>query len=64
METRRSAPEVWRAIYDQLGDAVWQYLPRFARRLPHNGKRYVAEAFGLLNAAHLVSQHVIRYGPC
>lgn len=60
LEQRRSMPETWRAIYERLGDRVWQYLPRFSRRLPHNGKAYVREAFRLMNEAGLFRQHVVR----
>jgi hypothetical protein len=63
IESRQSYPALWDAIYDRLGSRVWEYLPRFSRRLPHNGKRYVSEAFRILTDAHLIRQHVIRYAP-
>jgi len=63
LETRKSYPALWEAICQRLGDQVWEYLPRFSRRLPHNGKQHVRDAFRLLTNAHLVQQHVIRYTP-
>ncbi len=63
IESRQSYPGLWDAIYGRLGGRVWEYLPRFSRRLPHNGKQYVREAFRLLNDAHLVGQHLVRFGP-
>ena len=60
LERRRSMPAVWLAVRDRLGDRVWEYLPRGARRLPHNGKRYVRDVLALLNDAFLFRQHVIR----
>lgn len=63
LESRKSYPALWEAICQRLGDRVWEYLPRFSRRLPHNGKQYVREAFRCLTDAHLVRQHLIRYAP-
>lgn len=63
VEQRRSLPATWEAIYGRLGNGVWAYLPRFARRLPTNGKRYVKDALALLNNADLFRQNVIRYAP-
>lgn len=63
VEQRRSLPATWEAIYARLGNAVWSYLPRFARRLPTNGKTYVKDALVLLNNAGLFRQNVIRYAP-
>jgi hypothetical protein len=61
IEVRRSMPELWSAISERLGDRVWEYLPRGVRRLPHNGKQYVAHALHLVNETLLFRQHVIRY---
>lgn len=61
IETRRSIPELWTLITARMGDRVWEYLPRGVRRLPHNGKQYVADALRLLNDSMLFRQHVIRY---
>lgn len=61
IEVRRSIPELWNAITARVGDRVWEYLPRGARRLPHNGKQYVSHALRLLNDAYLFRQHVVRY---
>jgi len=61
IEVRRSIPELWAAISARAGDRVWDYLPRGVRRLPHNGKQYIAHALALLNDALLFRQHVIRY---
>lgn len=61
IEVRRSMPELWSVISDRLGDHVWEYLPRGMRRLPHNGKQYVAHALRLVNETLLFRQHVIRY---
>ena len=63
VEQRRSLPATWEAIYERLGKGVWAYLPRFARRLPTNGKTYVKDALALLNNADLFRQNVIRYAP-
>ena len=63
VERRISYPALWETVYERLGEDVWQYLPRFSRRLRHNGKTYVAEAFRLLSDAMLVSQHVVRCAP-
>jgi hypothetical protein len=60
LEHRRSMPAVWLAVRERLGARVWEYLPRGARRLPHNGKRYVREVLALLNTTFLFRQHVIR----
>ena len=60
LERRRSMPAVWLAVRERLGARVWEYLPRGARRLPHNGKRYVRDALALLNDTFLFRQHVIR----
>lgn len=60
LERRRSLPAVWLAVRERLGTRVWEYLPRGARRLPHNGKRYVREVLALLNDTFLFRQHVIR----
>lgn len=62
-EHRRSLPAAWEAIYERLGNGVWAYLPRFARRLPTNGKTYVKDALAILNKADLFRQNVIRYTP-
>ena len=62
-ESRRSMPEVWSAIYARLGKQTWEYLPRFARRLPTNGKQYVKQAYDLLNETGIFRQHVVRYEP-
>jgi hypothetical protein len=61
IERRRSLPELWSAIIDRLGPRVWEYLPRFSRRMPHNGKTYVREALRLINDSLLFRQYVIRY---
>lgn len=61
IEHRRSLPELWSAISDRLGTRVWEYLPRFARRMPHNGKAHVRDVFRLVNDSLLFRQHVIRY---
>jgi len=61
IEVRRSMPELWSVISDRAGDRVWEYLPRGMRRLPHNGKQYIAHALRVLNDALLFRQHVIRY---
>jgi hypothetical protein len=63
VEQRRSLPATWEAIYERLGNDVWAYLPRFARRLPTNGKSYVKDALALVNNADLFRQNVIRYAP-
>jgi len=60
LERRRSMPAVWLAVRDRLGTRVWEYLPRGARRLPHNGKRYVRDVLALLNDTFLFRQHIIR----
>lgn len=60
LERRRSMPAVWLAVRERLGARVWEYLPRGARRLPHNGKRYVRDVLALLNDTFLFRQHVIR----
>lgn len=63
VEQRRSFPAIWDAIHTRLGKRTWEYLPRFARRLPTNGKCYVKESFALLNHTGLFRQNVIRYQP-
>lgn len=63
IEARRSYPDLWQAIYDRLGNHVWEYFPTGVRRLPHNGATYVRRAFVLLSDAQLVRQHIIRYQP-
>jgi len=63
VEQRHSLPTIWRAVYDRLGKRTWEYLPRFARRLPTNGKSYVKECFTLLNHTGLFRQTVVRYRP-
>jgi len=63
VEQRQSLPTIWDAIYERLGKRTWEYLPRFARRLPTNGKAYVKESFALLNHTGLFRQNVIRYRP-
>jgi hypothetical protein len=63
VEQRQSLPIIWDAIYQRLGSRTWEYLPRFARRLPTNGKAYVKECFALLNHTGLFRQNVIRYRP-
>lgn len=60
LERRASMPAIWLAVRERLGARVWEYLPRGARRLPHNGKRYVREVLALLNDTFLFRQHVIR----
>ena len=60
LEQRRSMPAVWLAVRERLGARVWEYLPRGARRLPHNGKRYVRDVLALLNETFLFRQHIIR----
>jgi hypothetical protein len=61
IEVRRSIPELWSGINARVGDRVSEYLPRGARRLPHNGKQHVSHALRLLNESFLFRQHVIRY---
>lgn len=61
MESRKSLPMIWHALYQRLGNRVWEYLPRFARRLPTNGKRYVRDAYVLINRAGLFRQNTIRF---
>ncbi|HEV7390767.1 MAG TPA: hypothetical protein VGO08_03915 [Burkholderiales bacterium] len=63
VEHRQSLPAIWDAIYARLGKRTWEYLPRFARRLPTNGKCYVKECFALLNHTGLFRQNMIRYRP-
>jgi hypothetical protein len=63
VERGQSLPVIWEAIYARLGKRTWEYLPRFARRLPTNGKAYVKECFALLNHTGLFRQNVIRYRP-
>jgi hypothetical protein len=63
VEQRRSLPGIWDAIYDRLDRRVWEYLPRFSRRLPTNGKAYVQQAFSVINHTGLFRQNVIRYKP-
>ncbi|HEX8170979.1 MAG TPA: hypothetical protein VF824_10610 [Thermoanaerobaculia bacterium] len=63
VEQRQSLPAIWEAVYARLGKRTWEYLPRFARRLPTNGKSYVKEAFALLNHTGLFRQNIIRYRP-
>jgi len=62
-EGRHSYPAVWEAIHERLGERVWEYLPRFSRRLAHNGKQHVKQACELLSAAHLVQQYIVRFAP-
>ncbi|MGK2858158.1 MAG: hypothetical protein ACSLFQ_13225 [Thermoanaerobaculia bacterium] len=62
-EQRRSLPAIWDAVYARLGKNVWEYLPRFSRRMPRNGKAYVNEAFAILNHTGLFRQNVVRYKP-
>lgn len=61
LERRASLQELWETIYRRLGDRVWQYLPRRARRFPHNGKHYVRRVLNLLNEHGIFRQYVIRY---
>jgi hypothetical protein len=63
VEQRQSLPAIWEAVYARLGKRTWDFLPRFARRLPTNGKSYVKESFALLNHTGLFRQNVIRYRP-
>jgi len=63
VEHSQSLPAIWESIYHRLGKRVWEYLPRFARRLPTNGKTYVKECFALLNHTGLFRQNIIRYRP-
>jgi hypothetical protein len=63
VEQGQSLPMIWEAIYHRLGKRTWDYLPRFARRLPTNGKGYVKECFALLNHTGLFRQNIIRYQP-
>lgn len=63
VEQRQSLPTIWDAVYARLGKRTWDYLPRFARRLPTNGKAYVKESFALLNHTGLFRQNIIRYRP-
>lgn len=63
VEQRQSLPAIWEAVYARLGKRTWEFLPRFARRLPTNGKSYVKEAFALLNHTGLFRQNVVRYRP-
>jgi len=63
VEQGQSLPGIWEAIYQRLGKRTWEYLPRFARRLPTNGKAYVKECFALLNHTGLFRQNIIRYRP-
>lgn len=63
VEQRRSLPAIWDAIFARLGRRTWEYLPRFARRLPRNGKTYVKDAYSLLNHTGLFRQNVVRYKP-
>jgi len=63
VEQRQSLPGIWEAVYARLGKRTWEFLPRFARRLPTNGKSYVKEAFALLNHTGLFRQNVVRYRP-
>jgi len=63
VEQGQSLPMIWDAIYQRLGKRTWDYLPRFARRLPTNGKAYVRECFALLNHTGLFRQNIIRYRP-
>lgn len=63
VEHGQSLPAIWESIYGRLGKRTWEYLPRFARRLPTNGKAYVKECFALLNHTGLFRQNIIRYRP-
>jgi hypothetical protein len=63
VEHGQSLPVIWESIYQRLGKRTWEYLPRFARRLPTNGKAYVKECFVLLNHTGLFRQNIIRYRP-
>lgn len=63
LERRVSQQELWEAIYRKLGDRVWQYLPKRARRLPHNGKQYVRHVLNLLNEHGIFTQYLIRFEP-
>ena len=63
VEHGQSLPGIWEALYARLGKRTWDYLPRFARRLPTNGKAYVKECFALLNHTGLFRQNIIRYRP-
>lgn len=60
-EQGHSLPTIWDSIYARLGKRTWEYLPRFAKRLPTNGKAYVKECFALLNHTGLFRQNIIRY---
>lgn len=61
LERRASLQELWETIYRRLGDQAWQYLPKRARRLPHNGKQYVRRVLTLLNEHGIFTQYIIRY---
>lgn len=63
VERRHTLPELWRRIYDRLGDRTWSFLPAGANRLPNNGKMYIKDAYALLNHTRLFRQNVIRYRP-
>ena len=63
VERGQSLPAIWEAIYQRLGKRTWEYLPRFAKRLPTNGKAYVRESFALLNCTGLFRQNIVRYRP-
>jgi hypothetical protein len=63
IERRPNIPAIWSAIYDRLGERVWEHLPAGVRPLRHNGKCYVREALRLLNERFLVHQHIVRFAP-
>jgi hypothetical protein len=63
IEQRHSLPAIWSSVYERLQKRTWEYLPRFARRLPTNGKTYVRECFALLNHTGLFRQNIVRYQP-
>ena len=44
VERRHTLPELWRRIYQRLGERTWSFLPAGASRLPNNGKTYVNDA--------------------
>lgn len=63
VEQRHTFPELWRRIYQRLGERAWAYLPPGASRLPNNGKAYVKDAYALLNKTQLFRQNIVRYRP-
>ena len=59
---RATMPDLWRTLYERVGERIWSYLPPRTRRWPRNGKAYVNHAFKLLNSYGLVQQHIVRVG--